>query len=150
MKQNDIFTNESKDWHARVYFKLLKVSGEVDVRIKNTLKPFEITHSQLSILNALVRNHPEPLDAKTIKERLIVPSPDLTRLLDRLVKKGLVDRRTCPTNRRKIDITVTENGTTLFFEAHRSAKQAVNNYFEDNMTKEEAKELFRILSKIKL
>ena len=150
MSVKKFLNNEFKEWHARAYFKLMKINGGVDVQLKKALKPYELTHVQLGILYTLINHHPEPLDAKTIKENLIVPSPDLTRLIDRLVKKGLVDRQTCPNNRRKLDITVTEKGVDTFYKAHISAKTSVNNFLEDDITKEEAKELFRILNKIKL
>ena len=49
----------------------------------------------------------------------------------------------------KIDIAVTVNGIDLFYKVHYAGKQAANNYFEDKITKEEAKELYKILGKIK-
>ncbi|WP_298520003.1 MarR family transcriptional regulator [uncultured Kordia sp.] len=150
MSEENLFKDEAKNWHARGYFKFLQVSGKVDVQLKKTLKEFGVTHSQLNVLNLLVKNHPNPLDAKTIKEKLIVPSPDLTRLLDRLVKKELVKRETCLDNRRKLDITVTDKGIELFYAAHSKAKKSVKNYFEDYISEEEARELFRILNKVQL
>jgi DNA-binding MarR family transcriptional regulator len=70
-------------------------------------------------------------------------------LLDRLVKKGLVYRETCLENRRKIDISLTDQGKELFVSAHESAKKAIGNFFDDQITEEEAKDLRRILKKIK-
>ena len=150
MKIEEYFSNESKNWHARAYFKFLKLSGQVDVKLKKTLSAYGVTHAQLNVLNQLVRNHPSPMDAKTLKDKLIVPSPDLTRLLDRLVKKEFVTRSTCPDNRRKIDINVTDLGIEEFFKIHKSAKASVNHYFETNISKEDAKELFRILNKVEI
>lgn len=150
MSNKHLFNDEAKNWHAKGYFKFLKISGKVDIQLKRTLKTFGITHPQLNVLNLLVRNHPNPLDAKTLKDKLIVQSPDLTRLLDRLVKKELVKRETCLDNRRKLDITVTDKGMELFYAAHNQGKKAVHNYFEDYLSEDEAKELFRILNKIQL
>lgn len=150
MKIKEYFSNESKNWHARAYFKFLKLSGQVDVKLKKTLSSYGITHAQLNVLNQLVRNHPSTMDAKTLKDKLIVPSPDLTRLLDRLVKKGFVTRITCPDNRRKLDINVTDNGIKVFFEIHTAAKSSVNDYFESNLSKEDAKVLFKILNQVEL
>jgi MarR family transcriptional regulator, 2-MHQ and catechol-resistance regulon repressor len=73
----------------------------------------------------------------------------VTRLLDRLVKKGFVLRETCPENRRKIDISVTESGIELFHKAHFEAKKALRNYFEDQVSKDEANELRKILNKMR-
>ncbi|CAM1369129.1 MarR family winged helix-turn-helix transcriptional regulator [Tenacibaculum xiamenense] len=149
MSNEKVFVDDTQSWYAKGYFSLVRTAGWVDIKLKEALKPFGITHVQLNILSLLAKNHPEPMDAKSIKEKLVVKSPDLTRLLDRLVKKGLIDRRTCPENRRKIDITVTEEGIQTFYDIHCIAKAAVNNYFEDNLSEDDAKELYRILAKIK-
>ena len=74
---------------------------------------------------------------------------NVTRLLDRLVNKGYVHRETCPENRRKIDISLTEPGKKLFMEAHLAAKASLGNFFERQITEDEAKELRRILHKIR-
>ena len=101
MSSRSDFEKDLKNPYAISYFKFLKTAAWVDLRIKESLKPYNLTHSQLNVLNLLVKNHPKPMDAKTIKANLVVASPDLTRLLDRLVKKGLVNRKTCSTNRRE-------------------------------------------------
>jgi DNA-binding MarR family transcriptional regulator len=66
-----------------------------------------------------------------------------------LVKKGFVDRKTCPTNRREVDISVTEKGIDFYYKVHCVAKEAVNNYFEDRLYYEEARVLYKFLGKIK-
>jgi DNA-binding MarR family transcriptional regulator len=78
-----------------------------------------------------------------------VNNPDVTRLMDRLVKKDFVVRQTCPENRRKVDISLTDSGRRLFEAAHLAAKQALGNFFEDQITEEEATELRRILHKLR-
>lgn len=101
------------------------------------------------MLHILFEQDPNPVSANELKRQILVHNPDLTRLLDRLVKKGLVYRETCLENRRKIDISLTYQGKELFVSAHESAKKAIGNFFEDQITEEEAKELRRILKKIR-
>ncbi len=149
MENKFLFKEDAKNQFARSYFSLLKTAGWIELEIKKTLKPYGITHPQLNVLAILAKNSPEPMDAKSIKEGLIVPSPDLTRLLDRLVNKGLVNRKTCVTNRRKIDITITESGIELFYQLHAIAKTSVKNYFEDVISEKEAQTLFKILRKMR-
>lgn len=140
---------DSKSVHARAYFNLLKTESWIDEKIKDALKPFNLTHAQLNAMHILFENDHEPVSANELKERMLVRNPDLTRLLDRLVKKGYVLRETCPENRRKIDISLTESGRVFFQKAHLSAKSAVGNFFEKKITKGEAEELRRILHKIR-
>ena len=135
--------------HALAYFNLLKTGSWVEERIKGALKPLDLTHAQLNTLHILFENYPDPVSANELKKRILVSNPDVTRLLDRLVKKDYVQRETCPDNRRKIDISLTEVGRKVFLEAHKAAKSVLGNFFEDRITKDEAKELRRLLHKLR-
>lgn len=139
-----------KTIHALAYFNLLKTGSFLEELIKKALKPLNLTHAQLNALYILFEKHPEPVSAIELKKRILVSNPDVTRLLDRLVVKGYVRRDTCPENRRKIDISLTDNGKKIFMEAHLAAKTALGNFFETQITEDEAKELRRILHKIRL
>ncbi len=149
MKDLDSLKEDLKSVHAISYYNLLLTSSWLEIKIKEALKPFDLTHAQLNVLSVLVQNHPEPMPANALKEKILVSNPDVTRLLDRLVKKGYVFRETCPENRRKINISVTDNGIEFYLRAHFAAKDAVNNYFEDQISLQEAIELRKILRKIR-
>ena len=138
-----------KSIHALAYFNLLKTGSWVEENVKRALSPFNLTHAQLNALSILLQNDPEPVSAIELKKKILVSNPDITRLLDRLVKKGYVLRETCPENRRKIDISLTDSGRKLFVEAHHSAKESTGDFFEKQITEDEANELRRILHKIR-
>jgi len=140
---------DSQSIHAIAYFNLLKTGGWIEERIKEALKPFNLTHAQLNVLYTLLQSEPNPVSANELKDSILVSNPDVTRLLDRLVKKNLVLRNTCPENRRKIDVSLTDSGRELFKEAHLAAKLALGNFFEDKISEAEAKELRRILHKLR-
>lgn len=135
--------------HAKAYFTLLKTSSWIEKVLKEALKPIGITHAQLNALYVLYKSHPQPLTANKVKKQLLVSSPDVTRLFDRLVKKGWVIRETCPENRRKIDIKLTNEGSRIFLMANFAAKQALGNFFKNKITENEASELRSILQKIR-
>lgn len=135
--------------HALAYFNLLKTGSWVEEQIKKALKPFNLTHAQLNVLYILIENDPEPVSASELKKRILVSNPDVTRLLDRLVNKGYVHRETCPENRRKIDISLTDSGRNLFSLAHQAAKMEIGDFFKTQITEDEAKELRSILHKIR-
>lgn len=135
--------------HALAYFNLLKTSSWIELKVKKALKPFGITHAQLNVLHILNENYPDPFSANMVKDKILVSNPDVTRLLDRLVKKKYVLRQTCPENRRKMDIIITENGIELFKNTHEALKHELGNFFDDKITADEAKELRRILHKIR-
>ena len=141
--------DDIKSIHALAYFNLLKTGSWVEENVKKALRPFNLTHAQLNALYILFESDPEPVSANELKKKILVSNPDVTRLLDRLVNKGYVLRETCPENRRKIDISLTDSGRKLFMQAHMSAKQAIGDFFERQITEDEANELRRILHKIR-
>lgn len=138
-----------KSKHASAYFNLLKTGSWVEEKVKKALRSYDLTHAQLNALYILFENDPQPVSANELKKKILVSNPDVTRLLDRLVKKGSVIRETCPENRRKIDISLTDPGRKLFVKAHHSAKQSIGDFFEKQITEDEANELRRILHKIR-
>lgn len=140
---------ESRSIHELAYFNLLKTGSWIEERIKVTLRPLGLTHAQLNALYILFEKDPEPVSASDIKTKILVNNPDVTRLLDRLVIKGYVRRETCPENRRKIDISLTDSGRRLFIEAHRSVKESLGNFFEKQITEDEANELRRLMQRIR-
>jgi len=141
--------DDIKTIHALAYFNLLKTGSWVEEKVKNALKPYNLTHAQLNALHILFESDPDPVSANELKKRILVSNPDVTRLLDRLVKKGYVLRETCPENRRKIDISLTDPGRKLLKQAHQAAKLAIGNFFEKKITEVEASELRKILHKIR-
>ncbi len=140
---------DSKSIHAIAYFNLLKTGSWIEERVKEALKPFNLTHAQLNALHILMEFDPSPVSANEMKSRILVNNPDITRLLDRLVTKGLVQRETCPANRRKIDISITNEGKKVFKATRLPLNQVLGNFFKDKITEDEAKELRKILHKIR-
>lgn len=135
--------------HALAYFNVLKTGSWIDEKMKEALKPLNLTHAQLNALHILKENDPKPVSASELKQKILVSNPDVTRLLDRLVRKGHVLRETCTLNRRMIDISLTDSGRELFKKAQQAAKLALGDFFKEKITEEEAKELRRIMHKIR-
>ena len=117
-------------------------------RMKEILDEFGITHPQFNILRILA-GAKGPISPSEIKEVMIFKSPDLTRLMDRLVSKELVDRVVCPTNRRKIDITITESGRGVLQAIKPKLEGLTNSTFQKNISQEEAEILSSLLDKLR-
>ncbi len=145
----DSLKEEFDSVYAKSYFNFLITGSWIENNVKGALKSYGLTHAQLNALHILVMNHPNSMPANELKGKILVSNPDVTRLLDRLVKKGYVAREVCQDNRRQLDITVTDSGIDLFYKVHVVVKNAVGNFFEKQLTKDEAKELRRILHKIR-
>lgn len=77
------------------------------------LKPHGITPEQFNILRILRGQHGQPLALRDISGRMIDRNSNTSRLVDKLIAKGLVRRKTCPSDRRRVDIALTKEGLAL-------------------------------------
>ena len=69
-----------------------------------------ITVQQFNILRILRGQYPNPATVNLLKERMIDKMSDASRIVDRLVQKGLVSRCTNTKDRRAVDIRISEQG----------------------------------------
>jgi DNA-binding MarR family transcriptional regulator len=74
---------------------------------------YELTPQQYNALRLLRTSHPEPVPTLTLAGRLISRAPDITRLLDRLEERGLVQRNRPAGNRRMVEVAITPAGLAL-------------------------------------
>lgn len=76
-------------------------------QLQHRLDKTGLTIPQYNALIQLFRAYPEPLTAGQLKERMLFPNTDLTRLGDRLLQKRLISREVNPQNRRQIYLRLT-------------------------------------------
>jgi DNA-binding MarR family transcriptional regulator len=92
---------------------LLVAAARVLQRQNDLLQPHGITHDQYNVLRILRGAHPHGHPRGEIGRRLMSRAPDVTRLLDRLERQGLVVREWAPENRRLSIARVTPAGLDL-------------------------------------
>lgn len=76
-------------------------------------KAHGITGTQYNVLRILRGSGPGGLPCSEIGERMVTRDPDVTRLLDRLERQGLVTRARSEADRRVVNTVVTEQGLAL-------------------------------------
>lgn len=72
-----------------------------------------LTLQQYNILRILRGQHPHPCNLQLLKERMLDKQPDVSRLVERLVQKGFIDRKTSIDDRRKLHIVISQVGLEL-------------------------------------
>ena len=82
-------------------------------KIKQLLFSEGITLQQYNILRILRGSFPTPLSTLQIRDRMLDKMSDTSRIVDRLVAKGLVRKLTSKTDRRLVDVTITDEGQAL-------------------------------------
>ncbi len=78
--------------------------------LRERFEKYNLTPQQFNILRILRGQYPKPATVNLLKERMIDKMSDASRIVDRLVQKGLVSRCTNNKDRRAVDIRISETG----------------------------------------
>jgi DNA-binding MarR family transcriptional regulator len=95
---------------------LLRTADAVKRSLAQVIEPHGITPQQYNVLRILRGAGPDGLPTLSIGERMIEQTPGVTRLIDRLERKGLVGRTPCATDRRRVLCRMTSKGLDLLKE----------------------------------
>lgn len=109
-------------------------------------KKHDILNQHYNILRIVRGSHPKPVSPGYIKEVMIDKGRDLTRLVDKLVKLGYLERNLCEHNRRQMEITITQSGLDIVETIKNEVQEFYTGY---NLTDEEALTLSNLLDKLR-
>ena len=107
---HDIHQSKFRNEYQRAGVNLLYTYGWVMERTKELFASEDITPQQFNILRILRGSHPQPLSTLQIRERMLDKMSDTSRIVDRLIAKGLLKKGTCKTDRRLVDVMITDKG----------------------------------------
>ncbi len=117
-------------------------------KINNLLKKFDITPQQFNILRILRGQYPSSSTVTLLRERMLDKMSDASRLVDRLCKKKLVERRVCENDRRKVDVYITKKGLNLLKYLDKYIIR-IDDVLMKNLSEDEAKKLNKLLDKMR-
>ena len=145
--EKDIHQNSFQNARQKALVNLLFTYGWAIEKIKEFLSREDITHQQFNILRILRGAAPKPLSTLQIRARMLDKMSDTSRIVDRLVAKGLVKKVTCGKDKRLVDVTITESGQKLL-----KRLDAEGDHINDimcNLTEEEAELVSSLLDKLR-
>ena len=116
-------------------------------RTKEIFAAADITPQQFNILRILRGSLPNPLSTLQIRERMLDKMSDTSRIVDRLIAKGLVKKGICKTDRRLVDVIITEKGKKVL-EKLDLQQDEMDNVI-GNLSKKEALALSELLDKLR-
>jgi MarR family transcriptional regulator, organic hydroperoxide resistance regulator len=96
-----------------LFLNILRTSDQLMRRVADVLKPADLSATQYNVLRILRGAVPEGLACGEISDRMVTRDPDITRLLDRLEKRGLVARSREKADRRVVTARITDAGLEL-------------------------------------
>jgi len=112
------------------FVSVLKTADLLTRVIDRRLAPHDLSHQQYNILRILRGAGAPGIPTLAIADRLIECAPGMTRLLDRMEHKSLVQRQRCPEDRRQVLCYATPKGNELLGQLEPLVKSLVDQCFE--------------------
>ncbi|MDP4129979.1 MAG: MarR family transcriptional regulator [Bacteroidota bacterium] len=144
--ENDINQHVFRNEYQKSVINLIYTFNWMNERLNRYFEPFEVTQQQFNILRIL-RGAGHPISTLQIRQRMLDKMSDSSRIVGRLIKKGLVKKAVCLEDRRLVDVELTEKGNKLLQQI-----DALNEEFDavfKSLNQEEAKKLNDLLDKIR-
>ena len=137
----------SKQLTKETVISLLRSGYKVNDELSALFKIHGISLPQFNVLRILRGRKGEAANLSTIQEQMIHKMSNTTRLIDKLIEGGYVNRFVCEKNRRKIEIFITKKGLE-FLNSLDDKLETKEQFLMNNLDNNEKEELMRLLSKI--
>lgn len=115
---------------------------------KNFFKPYGVTSQQYNVLRILRGAYPKPYTTSQVRDRMLDKMSDASRIVERLVKKGLVNRSITKSDKRLVDVVISDTGLKLLDKIDKPLDQEMNTTFA-NFSKEERSLFVSLLDKMR-
>ncbi|WP_020617430.1 MarR family winged helix-turn-helix transcriptional regulator [Paenibacillus daejeonensis] len=137
--------NEQSQLDLRLFRIWMKASKVVFDNVRKDVDRYEISPEHFMVLELLYSKGPHPV--QKISETLSIPSGSITYVVNKLEKRGLVERQVNPTDRRAYHVVLTDQGTILFDEIFPQHVATISANLA-SVSNEEKEQLLLLLKKI--
>lgn len=103
-------------FNREAVIEMITTGNWVQEQLTEALKSYKLSIAQFNVLRILRGQKGKPASLSCVNEKMIHKMSNTTRLVDKLLEKGFVERIICPDNRRKIELTITETGLSILKE----------------------------------
>jgi len=149
MKLSDLIKQEQfKSASHEAMLNVLATSSWIFNELAATMAPYGITPAQYNVLRILRGSHPTMLTCSALGQRLLDRTPDVTRLLNRLARAGLITRARAKHDRRVVEVGITDEGLALLGRMHE-AIEAAEARLMHHLSPDEHRHLSRLLERIR-
>ena len=145
--EREISQQTFRNEYQRATINLLFTHNWLENRLTDFFKQFDLTLQQYNIMRILKGQYPQPISTAGIRERMIDRMSDASRIVDRLYKKGLVERKVCDRDKRLVDITLSETGVELM-NTLESTTDHIDSFLM-RLSPDETRQLNSLLDKIR-
>lgn len=145
--EKDIQQENFRSIYQKLSINLIFSNNWITEKIKSVLQEEDITHQQYNILRIL-RGSKKPLSTLQIRERMLDKMSDTSRIVERLIKKELVEKKVCTTDKRLVDVSIAQNGVDVL--ERLDAKNDELDAILENLSPKEATLLSDLLDKMRV
>jgi DNA-binding MarR family transcriptional regulator len=144
--EKDISQSSFRNEYQKSIINFIYTYHWLNEKMKSFFEKEDITGQQFNILRIL-RGAGQPLSTLQIRQRMLDKMSDTSRIVDRLILKGFAKKIICKTDKRLVDVSITDKGKKLLakLDEHENAMDALFS----NLTDSEAKTLNKLLDKIR-
>jgi DNA-binding MarR family transcriptional regulator len=142
IRQSRPFVNLTEE----TFLNLQRTASALLQALTRFLREHELTPTQYNVLRILRGSHPETLTCGDIGGRMVTPDPDVTRLLDRLEKRGLVFRTRDTMDRRVVRATITDDGLGLLERLDEPVPECLDGML-GHLSREDLRTLVELLER---
>jgi DNA-binding MarR family transcriptional regulator len=132
----------------RIFVSLLQAADTLSQQAEQLVKAAGLTGAQYNVLRILRGAEPEGLACRAIGDRMISHDPDMTRLLDRMEKRGLIARARQTDDRRVVKTRITAPGLSLLRTLDQPVHDLHKRQFR-HMSTARLKILFELLEEVR-
>jgi MarR family transcriptional regulator, 2-MHQ and catechol-resistance regulon repressor len=145
--EKEIQQSKFRNAFQKAAINLFYTVGWIRERTRSVFEAEDITPQQFNILRILRGSFPKPLSTLQIRERMLEKMSDTSRIVDRLISKGLVKKVTCKVDRRLVDVIITDKGKKLL--ERLDARESEIDGVLGNLSEKDANMLSDLLDKIR-
>ncbi|MBU8792294.1 MarR family transcriptional regulator [Oceanobacillus caeni] len=135
----------SENLSLKAFVVLLKANKTLAELIKKDISSHGMRTSDFTVLEALYHKGKQTI--KQITQSVLINTGSITYVIDKLEKKGLLERTPCKDDRRVVYIQLTDQGIKLMEEIFPLHQQVIENVFE-GVTDEEKKIVIDVLKRV--
>lgn len=110
--EQDISQTNFRNEYQKAAINIIYTYNWMTERTKAMFDKEDITPQQFNILRIL-RGAGKPISTLQIRQRMLDKMSDTSRIVDRLLAKGLVKKNTCPGDKRLVDVSIADKGKKL-------------------------------------
>ena len=144
--EKDIQQTNFRNEFQKMSINIIYTANWLNEKIGQILATEDITQQQYNILRIL-RGSECPLSTLKIRERMLDKMSDTSRIVDRLIVKGLVEKTACIKDKRLVDITISKKGLQLL-EKLDSLNEHIDSILK-GVSEKEAQAMNQILDKLR-